>query len=147
MKCGSTVNRRKVDSDGKSIKALNIEASGYGITVANAIIDSVKKERRLIVLERRELENFLIANDLQQNDQGDNAANIGSRMGLSYVIAGTLEKKGSTFVTQCKVISVGKRSAAYSRTVTSIGDGNLISDIGKTADAMAQVMVRSSSNP
>jgi TolB-like protein len=111
--------------------SLNIEASSYGVTVANAFIESMQKEPRLIIIERRELEHFLIANELQQNDQVDNVVNIGLSLGLNYVIAGTVEKKGSIFVTHCKVISTGKRSVAFSKRSTSAGEGNLIRDINK----------------
>jgi ankyrin repeat protein len=123
--------------------SLNIEASGYGVTVANAFIESFKKEPRLIILERRELENFLIANELQQNDQVDNVVNIGSRLGLNYVIAGTVEKKGSLFVTHCKVISMGKRSIAFSKRSTSAGEGNLLRDVDKVIAETLDFVVRS----
>jgi hypothetical protein len=75
----------------------------------------LKKEPLLIILERKELESFLTANDLQQNDQVDN------------------------------VISIDKRMVVFSRKIISAGEGQLISDVGKMSDEMVDFILSNAS--
>src|SRR5574340_466800 len=58
-----------------------LEASGYGTSVTNMLANYLKADPGLALLDRRELEAFLNLNDLQQNDNLENVAAIGNRLG------------------------------------------------------------------
>jgi hypothetical protein len=55
-------------------------ASPYGITATNTIINSLKKQPSFVMLDRKDLETFLFASDLQQNDRTENVIHIGTKM-------------------------------------------------------------------
>ena len=57
---------------------MNMESSGYGTTVTNILVHSLKTDPSLDMLDRKELEAFLSLNDLQQDDRLENVVNIGS---------------------------------------------------------------------
>jgi len=57
---------------------VNIEASGLGTSVTNALISTLSRNPTISILDRKDLETFLNLNDLKQNDQIDNVVDIGS---------------------------------------------------------------------
>ncbi|MCX7635712.1 MAG: CsgG/HfaB family protein, partial [Syntrophales bacterium] len=85
---------------------VNIDASGYGTTVSNMLINSLSADPSLVILDRKELESFLSLNDLQQNDDLNNMANIGSRLGLDMIVAGNVEKRGAVITIRTHVVQV-----------------------------------------
>lgn len=122
---------------------LNMDASGYGITATNTLTNALKTEPSFVMLDRKDLETFLAINDLQQNDKVENAVNIGTRMGLNFVIAGTIEKKGSLIVTNCKVISIDQKKIIFTKHAISTGEASLVSDFTKLSDAIVEAILRS----
>lgn len=123
---------------------LNMEASAYGITVTSTLINAPKIQSSFVVLDKKDLETFLVANDLQQNDQTENAVNIGTKIGLNFVIAGSIEKKGMTIITNTKVISMEKRKVIFTNRSASMGEADLIGNIMKTSDAMIEAIRQNS---
>jgi len=69
-----------------------MDASNYGITVTNTLINAPRMQSAFVMMDRKDLETFLVANDLQQNDQIENVINIGTKIGLNFVITGSVEK-------------------------------------------------------
>lgn len=126
-------------------KPVNMEASSYGITVTNTLIHAPGIQTAFAMMDRRDLETFLVANDLQQNDQIENVTNIGTRLGLNFVIAGSVEKRGTMIVTNCKVICIDKRKVVFTNQSISIGEADLINNIMKMSDAIVEAILRSTS--
>jgi len=110
---------------------VNLEASGYGTTVTNMLMNSLGSEHSLYLLDRKELESFLNMNDLQQNDNLDNVVNIGTRLGLNVIVVGSVEKKGSIIAINCKVIHVEQKRPIMNTQVRSLGDAGLVNEIRK----------------
>ncbi len=123
---------------------LNMEASTYGITITSTLINAPKIQSSFTVLDKKDLETFLVANDLQQNDQTDNVVNIGTKIGLNYVIAGSIEKKGMTIITNTKVISIEKKKVIFANRSASVGEADLIGNIMKMSDAMIDAIRQNS---
>lgn len=121
---------------------LNMGASPYGITATNTIINSLKKQPSFVMLDRKDLETFLFANDLQQNDRTENVIHIGTKMGLNFVIAGSVENKGTMIVTNCKVISIEKRKVVFTNKSVSMGESDLIGNMTKMSDAIREAILR-----
>ncbi len=107
----------------------NLEASGYGTSVTNMLVNYLKGESGLAVLDRKELEAFLSLNDLQQNDNLENVATIGNRLGLNVIVTGGVEKKGPLILITCKVIQVERKRVLLNTQVKSLGDASLASEI------------------
>jgi TolB-like protein len=122
---------------------LNMDASSYGITATNTLINALKTEPSFVMLDRKDLETFLSIHDLQQNDQMENVVNIGTRMGLNFVIAGTIEKRGSLIVTNCKVINIDQKKITFTKHSVSMGEANLVSDFRKLSDSIVEAILRS----
>jgi ankyrin repeat protein len=122
---------------------LNMEASSYGVTATNILINALKMEPSFVMLDRKDLETFLAINDLQQNDEMENVVNIGTRMALNFVVAGNVEKKGSLIITNCKVISIDQRKVIFTKRYISTGEANLVSDFGKLSSSVIEAIIQS----
>ena len=122
---------------------LNMAASGISLTATNILINALKIEISFEMLDRKDLETFLAINDLQQNDQIENVVNIGTRMGLNFVIAGTIEKRGAMIITNCKVISIERKKIIFIKNFISTGENSLISDYKKLSDSIIEAILRS----
>jgi len=121
---------------------LNMEASHYGITATNTLITTLKLEPSFIMLDRKDLETFLAINDLQQDDRMENVLHIGMRMGLNVVVAGSIEKRGSLIITNCKVVSIDQGKAIFTKQFRSLGEANLIGDMKKLSDAVLEALLQ-----
>ncbi len=123
-------------------KPVNMDASSYGIIVTNTLINAPRMQSAFVMMDRKDLETFLVANDLQQNDQIENVINIGAKLGLNFVIAGSVEKRGTMIVTNCKVVSIEQRKVVFTNQSISVGESNLISNVIKMSDAMIEAILR-----
>ena len=124
---------------------LTMDASGYGIIVTNTLVNAPRMQAAFAMLDRKDLQNFLVANDLQQNDQLENVLNIGTKAGLNFVIAGSVGKRGTMIVTTCKVVSIEQRKVIFSNQSISSGETDLISNVTKMSDAIIEAILRSGS--
>ncbi len=122
---------------------LSTDASNYGITVTNTLINAPKMQSSFVILGRRDLETFLAINNLQQNDQIENVVNVGTRLGLNFVIAGSVEKRGIMIVTNCKVISIDQKQVVFTNQSLSMGEADLVSNIMTMSDAIIETILRS----
>jgi TolB-like protein len=122
---------------------LSMDASHYGITVTNALINSPGMQAAFLVLPRKDLELFLSANNLQQNDQVDNMVEIGTRLGMNFVIAGTITKRGSTISTSYKIASVARRGVIHKGQFTSSGEADLTHNVEKMSEDVIATIRRS----
>jgi len=122
---------------------LNMDASSYSITATNTLFNALKMEPSFVMLSRKDIETFLTINDLQQNDHMENVLNIGTRMGLNFVIAGTIEIKGPLIVTSCKVISIDQKKIIFTKHSKSMGEASLVSDFRKLSDSIIEAILRS----
>ncbi len=122
---------------------LSMDVTNYGITVTNTLINAPKMQTSFSMLGRKDLEIFLVNNNLQQNDQSDNMINIGTMLGLDYVIAGNIEKRGAMIVTNCKVVSIAKRNVIFANKFVSVGDADLIGNVKKMSDSIIESIRRS----
>lgn len=130
-----------------SFKPLNIDSSTISTTVTNALMTSLTAEANISLLDRKTLEEFLTLNDLQQNDNLEDVASIGSRMGLDAIVTGTVEKKGTVLAINCKVINIEQKKVIYSQTIRSLGDARLAPDINDLAKAITKSVMTMSSQP
>ncbi len=108
---------------------LNIEASGYNTMVTNLLMNDLACVPSLALLDRKELEAFLSLNDLQQNDDVESVANIGSRLGLNMIVVGSVGKKGTVVVVSSKVIHIEQRRVIFETQISALGDAGLMSEL------------------
>jgi len=110
---------------------LNMESSGLGTEVTNLLANTLKDSTSITLLDRKDLETFLSFNDLQQNDQIDNVAKIGSKLGLDFIIVGQVEKRSSNITINCKVIQIDTKQIVYNGRTSVIGETALKTEITK----------------
>ena len=115
---------------------VNMEASGLGATVTNMLIGLLAEDTALSMLDRKELEAFLNMNDLQQNDQIDNVISIGARLGLNVVVVGSVEKKGTIIVVQCKAIQIEQKKTILNTRVAAVGEAGLNIEVRKLSEQL-----------
>jgi hypothetical protein len=108
---------------------LNLEASGYNTMVTNLLMNNLVSDPSLALLDRKELEAFLSLNDLQQNDDVESVANIGSRLGLNMIVVGSVGKKDTIIVVSSKVIHIEQRRVIFENQIRAIGDAGLMSEV------------------
>jgi len=119
---------------------LSVDATGYGITVTNALLNNPKMQSSFVLLGRKDLEIFLSANNLQQNDEMENIIEIGTRLGLNYVIAGTISKRGSTLVTSYKVVSIAQKNIIFANQFKAVGEADLINNVTNMSTAVIEAI-------
>jgi TolB-like protein len=122
---------------------LSVEAGDYGITVTNTLANDPKMQSSFAVLGKKDLEIFLSTNNLRQNDQLDDIIEIGTRLGLNFVIAGTIGKRGTMIVTNCIVVSIAQRSIIFTNQFVSRGESDLISNVLKMSNSIIEAILRS----
>jgi uncharacterized protein len=123
---------------------MNIESSGLGTSVTNALISTLKTNPSISILDRKDLETFLSLNDLQQNDQLDNVVNIGSRLGLDFIVVGSVVKRGSAINVKCNLIQIDKKKEVYSARVSAFSESALSAEVGKLGSLLIAVLTKNS---
>ncbi len=123
----------------------SMEASPYAIKVLGTLTNAPKMQAAFDLLDRKDLETFLVANDLHQTDQVEDVIGIGTRLGLNVVIAGSVEKRGSLIITNYKVISIDQRRVIFADKSISLGEASLVSDVMKMSEAMIEAILRRAS--
>jgi fibronectin type 3 domain-containing protein/TolB-like protein len=123
-----------------NFQTVNMEASGQGTAVTNMLLTSLMNERSLNVLDRKDLEAFMTLNDFQQNDKMDNVINIGTRLGLNIIVVGSVEKKGSILLINCRVIGIEQKKAIFSKQIRSLGDAGLANEINELGKAIVSTV-------
>lgn len=142
------LNPAPADNQGVNIAVfyftpLSMDAASLSVTVTNILANNPKMPSSFTVLARKDLEIFLSGNNLQQNDQLDNIIDIGSRLGLNFVIAGNIEKKGTMIITHCMVVSIARRSIIFKKQLTARGEADLTDNVSKLSKAVIDAMLRS----
>jgi len=112
--------------------------------VTNTLVSVLKNNPSISLLDRKDLENFLSSNDLQQNDQLDNVVNIGSRLGLDFIVVGSVEKRGSAINVNCSLIQIDKKAEVYNARVRAFGEAALNTEIVKLGSMLTAVLARGS---
>ncbi len=123
----------------------NLEASGLGTTVTNLLSNDLKKDASISLLDRKDLEAFLNFNDLQQNDQLDNVVDIGTRLGLDFIVVGSVDKRGPAINVICSLIQIDKKKEVYSARVRAFGESALSAEIVKLSALIATALKKNSS--
>jgi TolB-like protein len=121
---------------------LSMEATNYSIIVTNTLTNAPKMQSSFIMLGRKDIEIFLSANNLQQNDQINNIIEIGTKLGLNYVITGSIRKKGTAIVTDCRVIGVEQRNIIFFNQLISKGEADLINGVMKMSNSIVEAILR-----
>jgi len=117
-----------------AFKPINIDAVQYSPEVTTQLINGLKENSSFSILDRRDLEEFLRVNELQQNDNMDNILNIGNRLGLNFIVSGSIEQDGVLIVLTCSVVDIQKAEIAYRSKNKTLGHANLISNVKKISD-------------
>jgi len=126
-----------------NFSTVDLEASGYNTMVANMLMSNLSCESSLAMLDRKELEAFLSMNDLQQDDNLENVSHIGSRLGLSAIIVGSVGKKGSVIIIHCKIIHVEQKRMILETKVKALGNAGLEGEIKKLSKSIAEAIAGS----
>lgn len=108
---------------------LNLDAKGYDATVTNMLISFLERSPSLNILSRRELEAFLLLNDLQQNEDLSNVITIGNRLELDMIIVGNVRKSGPVIEINSKVARIAENSFIYDRKLRCFGDSGVRNEI------------------
>jgi hypothetical protein len=136
---GANVSRLSVFN----FNAKNIDASKYGPEITNILTDALSKNPSLSIMGHHELLDFLRLNDLQQNTDLGNLINIGNRLGLNFIIAGWIEKKGVTLAMECIVVNVNTEKVTFTRNIQVAGDPSLETEVIKMSESIAAAIAAS----
>jgi TolB-like protein len=123
----------------------SMDASQYAGKVLGTLTNAPRMQASFDLLDRRDLETFLVANDLHQTDHTEDVITIGTRLGLNVVITGSIEKRGTLIITHYKVISIDQRRVIFTDRSVSLGEASLVSDVVKMSDVMIEAILRSAS--
>lgn len=120
----------------------SMDARNYGTTITNTLINAPKMQSTFTVLGKKDLEIFLAANNLLQSDETDNMMEIGTRLGLNFVIAGSVKMRGTMIVTNYKVAGMAQGKIIYTNQFISTGESDLIRNVMKMNDDIIEAILR-----
>jgi len=123
-----------------NFRALTIDASTISTTVTATLIQTLRKTPSFHLAERKELEEFMSLNDLQQNENLDDILQVGQRMGIPFVVAGSVEKKGTVYIVQCRLVSVPAGKVILERQVRSFGEGGLDREVERLGESVGKAI-------
>ncbi len=109
--------------------ALDLESAHLGTTASQMLSESYRSQPGYNVLDKKELEQFLSLNDLQQNDNIDNMAAIGGRLGLDVVVTGSVGRSGQVILIAVKAVQVSQKKIIYNSQARAFGETGLSSEM------------------
>ena len=120
--------------------ALDLESAGFGTTISQMLNEYFRSIPNLQVLDRKELEQFLSLNDLQQNDNLDNIVSIGSRLGLDIVVTGSIGRSGQILRITVKAVQIDQKKFIFNTQVRALGEAGLSSEVKTIGDKLAKAL-------
>jgi TolB-like protein len=121
----------------------NMDAVQYGPEVTDLLTDALGKHQAFSIISRHDLQEFLRLNDLQQNNNIGDMVNIGSRLGLNFIVTGRIEKKGVILAIECLVVDIYNHKVIFTRKIQVIGNSNLATEVKKLSDSIAATITAS----
>lgn len=121
---------------------LNVEATSISVTATNMLANNPKIQAAFDVFNKKDMEVFLSANNLLQNNDLNNIINIGSILGLNFIIAGNMEKRGSNIFTTCLVAHIARKTFIFRKKFASGGEADLSNNLSKMSDEIIQAIAR-----
>jgi TolB-like protein len=123
-----------------TFESVNVEANPYSVEIANRLENRLENSPFIKLMGRRDLEKFLVNNDLQQNNELENIIRIGTMLGLHYIISGRVEKKGAEIIVDSQLISIEEQGSALNRVIQASGDANLAQEVDKFSVSVTEVL-------
>jgi len=123
-----------------TFESVTVEANPYSVEIANRLENRLETIPFIKLVGRRDLEKFLINNDLQQNNELENIIRIGTMLGLHYIISGRVEKRGAEIIVDSQLISIEEKEAALNRVIQVSGDANLAQEVDKFSVSVTDVL-------
>ncbi len=120
--------------------ALDLESAGFGTTISQMLNEYFRSIPNLQVLDRKELEQFLSLNDLQQNDNLENIVSIGSRLGLDIVVTGSIGRSGQILRITAKAVQIDQKKIIFNTQVRALGEAGLSSEVKTIGDKLAKAL-------
>jgi TolB-like protein len=123
-----------------TFESVNVEANPYSVEIANRLENRLETTPFIKLIGRRDLEKFLVNNDLQQNNELENIIRIGSMLGLHYIISGRVEKRGAEIIADSQLISIEGKESALNRVIQASGDANLAKELDKFSTSVTEML-------
>jgi len=141
---GGTIkeNIRQINMAVFAFESANVEATPHSAEITSRLENRIETIHSIKILGRRDLEKFLVMNDLQQNNDVGNIIRIGTLLGLHYIISGRVEKRGVEIIAECHLVSIEEKKPLLSRVIQVSGDANLVQEVEKFAVSVTQMLSR-----
>lgn len=123
-----------------TFESVNVEANPYSVEIANRLENRLENIPFIKLMGRRDLEKFLVNNDLQQNNELENIIRIGTMLGLHYIISGRVEKRGAEIIADSQLISIEEQGSALNRVIQVSGDASLAQEVDKFGVSVTEVL-------
>ena len=123
-----------------TFESVNVEANPYSVEIANRLENRLETTPFIKLVGRRDLEKFLVNNDLQQNNELENIIRVGTMLGLHYIISGRVEKRGAEIIADSQLISIEGKESALNRVIQVSGDANLAQELDKFSASVTEML-------
>lgn len=121
--------------------SLDLESAHLGTTASRLLSEKYRSHPDFNVLDKKELEQFLILNDLQQNDNVENMASIGSRLGLDIVVTGSIGRSGQLIMIKVKAVQINHKKIIFNTQAKAFGEIGLATEIKDIADRLSKAIL------
>lgn len=121
--------------------SLDLESAHLGTSASHMLTERYRSQSSLYVLDKKELEQFLTLNDLQQNDNVENMASIGSRLGLDVVVTGSMGRAGQVIMINVKAVQVNQKKIIYNTQARAFGETGLAAEMKEIGDNLSKAIL------
>ncbi|AFM12418.1 Curli production assembly/transport component CsgG [Turneriella parva DSM 21527] len=120
----------------------NVNAEYLSVTIAEALIDPLKKTRKFEILPRSTADKILKERNIskEQTFSEETAIQIGEATGADVVVMGSFVAVEPTVQIQAKAVDVAEKRLALSKSRTAKLDAKIFDNINALADDMTQEM-------
>jgi fibronectin type 3 domain-containing protein len=120
-----------------NFRATNIEAMGPNTEILYALIPNLEQDKSIKLMPRRELEEALHQAGLTQSDNPDRVLEAGKTLGVTFILFGKVNKKGSQIIAQFKLMDIENAAVLQTWDKTFSGREDILNQMPLLAQALS----------
>ncbi len=123
-----------------NLRPLSLNALGYDGEILYSLISALDKQNTVRLMPRREMEKQLFRGELSQSDNLNTIIKAGKLLGVDFVLAGQVDKRGSRIVVSFKMVDIARRNIAKTWDESFASRSDIITGGGRIADVIVQTI-------
>ena len=119
-----------------NLRPLSLDALGYDGEILYSIVSGLDKKDSVRLIPRREMEDQLSRAELSQSDNLGTVLRAGKILGVDFILAGEVDKKGNRIIASFKLVDIDRKKVAKTWKESFDGHSEIVSKGGRIADVI-----------